>query len=56
VQKGLRGEHSVSDIIVDGAVVTPYPIINYVVPITVNGMVTGGLLARDNATLFSGEA
>jgi methyl-accepting chemotaxis protein len=53
VQKGLRGEQSVSDIIVGGAVVTPYPIINYVVPITVNGAVAGGLLARNNATLFS---
>jgi methyl-accepting chemotaxis protein len=54
VQKGLRGEQSVSDIIVGGAgaVATPYPIINYVVPITVDGAVAGGLLARNNATLF----
>jgi methyl-accepting chemotaxis protein len=55
VQKALRGDQSVSDIIVGstGAVSLPYPIINYVVPITVNGVVTGGLLARNNATLFS---
>ncbi|MDR3192035.1 MAG: methyl-accepting chemotaxis protein [Treponema sp.] len=55
VRKGLRGEQSVSDIIVGGAgaVTTPYPIINYVVPITVDGAVAGGLLARNNATHFS---
>jgi methyl-accepting chemotaxis protein len=53
VQKGLRGEQAVSDIIVGGAVAVPYPVINYVVPITVNGVVSGGLLARNNATLFS---
>jgi methyl-accepting chemotaxis protein len=55
VQRGLRGEQSVSDIIVGGAgaVATPYPLINYVVPITANGTVVGGLLARNNATLFS---
>jgi methyl-accepting chemotaxis protein len=55
VQKGLRGEQSVSDIIVGGAgaVATPYPLINYVVPITEDGVVVGGLLARNNATLFS---
>ncbi|MDR2135846.1 MAG: hypothetical protein LBO76_04445, partial [Treponema sp.] len=51
VQKGLRGEQSDSDIIVGGAVVTPYPIINYVVPISSGGTVAGGLLARNNATL-----
>ncbi|MDR3138296.1 MAG: methyl-accepting chemotaxis protein [Treponema sp.] len=55
VQRGLRGEQSVSDIIVGGAgaVTTPYPIINYVVPIMANGTVAGGLLARNNATQFS---
>jgi methyl-accepting chemotaxis protein len=53
VQKGLRGEQSVSDIIVGGAVTVPYPIINYMVPIRADGMVKGGLLARNNATLFS---
>ncbi|MDR2110909.1 MAG: methyl-accepting chemotaxis protein, partial [Spirochaetaceae bacterium] len=55
VQKGLRGEQSVSDIIVGGtgAVATPYPLINYVVPITADGVVVGGLLARNNATHFS---
>jgi methyl-accepting chemotaxis protein len=55
VQKGLRGEQSVSDIIVGGAgaVATPYPLINYMVPITADGVVVGGLLARNNATLFS---
>jgi methyl-accepting chemotaxis protein len=53
VQRGLKGEQSVSDIIVGGAVVVPYPIINYVVPIWENGAVAGGLLARNNATLFS---
>jgi methyl-accepting chemotaxis protein len=54
VQKGLRGEQSVSDIIVGGtgAVDTRYPLINYVVPITVNSAVAGGLLARNNATHF----
>jgi methyl-accepting chemotaxis protein len=54
VQKGLRGQQSVSDIIVGGtgAVATPYPIINYVVPITVDGAVAGGLLARNDATHF----
>jgi methyl-accepting chemotaxis protein len=55
VRKALRGAQSVSDIIVGGAgaVTLPYPIINFVVPITVNGSVAGGLLARTNATLFS---
>jgi methyl-accepting chemotaxis protein len=53
VQKGLRGEQSISDIIVSGAVATPYPLINYVVPIRVNGMVAGALLARNNASIFS---
>ncbi|MDR3356475.1 MAG: methyl-accepting chemotaxis protein, partial [Spirochaetaceae bacterium] len=53
VQKGLRGEQSVSDIIVGGAVATSYPIINYMVPITVDGGVAGGLLARNNAIIFS---
>jgi methyl-accepting chemotaxis protein len=55
VQKGLRGEQSVSDIIVGGAgaVDLPYPVINYVVPIKVDGVVAGGLFARNNATLFS---
>jgi methyl-accepting chemotaxis protein len=55
VQRGLRGEQSVSDVIVggSGAVVTPYPLINYVVPITEGGVVVGGLLARNNATFFS---
>ncbi|MDR2739258.1 MAG: methyl-accepting chemotaxis protein [Treponema sp.] len=54
VQRGLRGEQTVSDIIVGGAgaVATPYPLINYVVPITVDGSVVGGLLARNNATHF----
>jgi methyl-accepting chemotaxis protein len=55
VQKGLQGKQAVSDIIVSGsgAIVTSYPLINYMVPITVNGAVAGGLLARNNATLFS---
>ncbi|MDR2069605.1 MAG: methyl-accepting chemotaxis protein [Spirochaetaceae bacterium] len=55
VQKALRGEQSVSDIIVGGAgaVATPYPLINYVVPICADDAVVGGLLARNNATLFS---
>jgi methyl-accepting chemotaxis protein len=55
VQRGLRGERSVSDIIVGGAgaVTTSYPLINYVVPITADGVVKGGLLARNNATVFS---
>jgi methyl-accepting chemotaxis protein len=53
VQRGLKGEQSVSDIIVGGAVTVPYPIINYVVPIKENGVVAGGLLARNNATIFS---
>jgi methyl-accepting chemotaxis protein len=55
VQKGLSGEHAVSDIIVggSGAVATSYPLINYVVPIKVDGVVVGGLLARNNATHFS---
>jgi methyl-accepting chemotaxis protein len=56
VQKALRGEQSVSDIIVGGAgaVATPYPILNYVVPIMADGRVVGGLLARNDATHFSG--
>jgi methyl-accepting chemotaxis protein len=62
VQKGLRGVQSISDIIVGGAVdspylltnyVTPYPLINYVVPIWANGMVVGALMARNNASIFS---
>jgi methyl-accepting chemotaxis protein len=53
VQKGLRGEQSISDIIVGGAVATPYPLINYVVPIRANGVVVGALLARNNASIFS---
>jgi methyl-accepting chemotaxis protein len=55
VQRGLRGEQTVSDIIVggSGAVATPYPLINYVVPITENNVVVGGLLARNSATQFS---
>jgi methyl-accepting chemotaxis protein len=53
VQKALHGEMAVSDIIVGGAVVVPYPIINYAVPIWNNGVVVGGLLARNNATIFS---
>jgi methyl-accepting chemotaxis protein len=54
VQKGLRGQEAVSDIIVGGAgaVVIPYPVINYIVPIMENGAVVGGLLARNNATHF----
>jgi methyl-accepting chemotaxis protein len=55
IQKALRGEQAVSDIIVSagGAVAVPYPIINYVVPITVDGVVAGALLARNDATHFS---
>jgi hypothetical protein len=53
VQKGLRGEQSISDIIIGGAVATSYPLINYVVPIKVNGVTEGALLARNNATVFS---
>jgi methyl-accepting chemotaxis protein len=54
VQKALRGEPAVSDIMGSGggAVSVPYPIINYAVPIWNNGAVVGGLLARNNATLF----
>jgi methyl-accepting chemotaxis protein len=53
VQKALRGEQSISDVITGGAVTTSYPIINYAVPIRVNGAVEGALLARNNATVFS---
>jgi methyl-accepting chemotaxis protein len=55
VQKGLRGQQTISNIIVGGtgAIVTPYPLINFMVPITDNGKVVGGLLARNNATTFS---
>jgi methyl-accepting chemotaxis protein len=53
VQKALRGQRSVSDLIVGGAVDTSYPLINYVVPIMENGRVLGALLARNNATVFS---
>jgi methyl-accepting chemotaxis protein len=53
VQNALQGRQAVSDLIVGGAVSTPYPLINYVVPIIVNGTVEGALLARNNATVFS---
>ncbi|MDR2397967.1 MAG: methyl-accepting chemotaxis protein [Spirochaetaceae bacterium] len=55
VQRGLRGEKAVSDIIASstGMIVTPYPVINYMVPITVDGTPVGGLLARNDATRFS---
>ncbi|MDR1326002.1 MAG: methyl-accepting chemotaxis protein [Treponema sp.] len=55
VQKALRGESAISDVMGSGggAVSVPYPIINYAVPIRNNGVVVGGLLARNNATIFS---
>ncbi|MDR0567877.1 MAG: methyl-accepting chemotaxis protein [Spirochaetaceae bacterium] len=53
VRKALLGRQSVSDLIVGGAVSTPYPLINYVVPITLEGKVLGALLARNDATVFS---
>ncbi|MDR1252616.1 MAG: methyl-accepting chemotaxis protein [Treponema sp.] len=54
VQKALRGEPAISDIMGSGggAVSVPYPIINYAVPIWNNNAVVGALLARNNATLF----
>ncbi|MDR2951735.1 MAG: methyl-accepting chemotaxis protein [Treponema sp.] len=51
VQKALKGEQTISDVIAaaSSAVSTGFPVLNYVVPIKMNGKVEGGLLARTNA-------
>jgi methyl-accepting chemotaxis protein len=51
VQKVLRGESGISDLISAsaGAVNTGFPVLNYVVPIIVDGKVAGAMLARTNA-------
>jgi signal transduction histidine kinase/response regulator of citrate/malate metabolism len=53
VQRGLEGSAAISEIIIDGAVRTPYPLINYVAPIRMNGSVAALLLARSDASYLS---
>ena len=55
VQKALSGQWSLSEFIpaTGSAVSTGFPLLNYVVPIKVNGRVAGALLARTNALVLS---
>jgi signal transduction histidine kinase/CheY-like chemotaxis protein/HPt (histidine-containing phosphotransfer) domain-containing protein len=53
VRDGLEGNAVISDIIIDGAVRTPYPLITYVAPIRMNGSVAALLLARSDASYLS---
>jgi methyl-accepting chemotaxis protein len=51
VQRALRGEQALSEVISPQASAVPvtYPVLNYVVPVRVDGRVIGALLARTNA-------
>jgi methyl-accepting chemotaxis protein len=55
VQKALAGELAISDVIpaTGSAVNTGFPLLNYTVPIWVDGRVAGAVLARTNAFALS---